>query len=248
MNINNLQTRQQNDKINTKEIRRKIINHSKEIREKHSILKYQNALGLGILCLSISIIIISSLCYLNGYLPWWVCLLINTLCISVVHEIEHDLIHSLYFKTNRIMYNIMMALVWTVRPSTANPWVRKKIHLKHHQMPGTYEDLEERLVSNGQRWGLLRLWMISDFIVASTVLIIQGKSWKERNELFKKSVKAFFPFSLLHSVILYSFILFSLINMTFSLLGVKINWSETTNNLFHLVDVLMVIIIAPNLL
>lgn len=248
MNITNLHIEKSNDKIKTQEIRKVIINHCKELEMKYSILKYQNVLGFGILSFSIGIAIISSLFYLNGYIAWWACIIINALCISVVHEIEHDLIHSLYFKNNRIIHNIMMTLVWIVRPSTANPWIRRKIHLKHHQMSGTYDDLEERLLSNGQRWGLLRLWMISDFMVAVTVLIIQATSWSERRKLFKQAIKTFFPLSFLHSLIAYSFIIFHLINVGSVLFGVPIAWSEMTLKIFNLIDILMVIIIAPNIL
>ena len=248
MNTATLNIEKSNDKINTQEIRRAIMNHCKELERKYSILKHQNALGFGILSFAIGVFIISSLFYLNDYIAWWACIIINALCISVAHEIEHDLIHNLYFKKNRIMHNIMMTLVWIVRPSTANPWVRRKIHLKHHQMPGTYEDLEERLLSNGQRWGLLRLWMISDFMVAVAVIIIQEKSWKEKQELFKQAIKTLFPLSFLHSLIVYSFIVFHLINIVSVLFVMPVAWSEMTLKIFNFIDILMVIIIAPNIL
>ncbi|QHB32931.1 fatty acid desaturase [Yersinia canariae] len=248
MNTTNINIDKQDDRIKSQKIRKAISNHCKEMERKYGILKHQDALGLGILSFSIGIFIVSSLCYLNGYIAWWGCIIINALCLSVVHEIEHDLIHSLYFKRNRVMHNIMMAIVWSVRPSTANPWVRRKIHLRHHQMPGTYEDLEERLLSNGQRWGLLRLWMISDFIVATAVVILQAKSREEKRKLFKKALKAFFPLSVLHSLIAYSFIIFHLINIVSPLLGVAITWSEMTLKVFNVIDVVMVIITAPNIL
>lgn len=248
MNTTSLNIDKYNDKIKSRKIRQAIVNHCKEIEGKYSILKHQDALGFSILYSMIGIIIVSSLCYLNGYIAWWACIIINTLCISVAHEIEHDLIHNLYFKSNRVMHNVMMASVWMVRPSTANPWVRRKIHLRHHQMPGTYEDLEERLLSNGQRWSLLRLWMISDFIVAVAVVILQAESKEERKKLLKKAIKAFFPVSLLHSLIVYSFIIFHLVNVALPLLGIAITWSEMTLKIFNAIDVMMVIIIAPNIL
>ncbi|WP_019210302.1 fatty acid desaturase [Yersinia massiliensis] len=248
MNVNNSNANMLDDKVKSQKVRRAIANHCKKLEERYSILKHQSALGVGILSFVIGVLVVSSLCYLNGYIAWWACIIINALCLSVAHELEHDLIHNLYFKKNRVMQNAMMFLVWIVRPSTANPWVRRKIHLRHHQMPGTYEDLEERLLSNGQRWGLLRLWMISDFIVAVGVLIIQAKSWKERRELFKKACKAFFPLALLHSLIVYSFILFHLINFASSLFGVTIMWSELTLKIFNIIDIMMVVIIAPNIL
>ncbi|WP_145536611.1 fatty acid desaturase [Yersinia kristensenii] len=248
MNTTNLNIEKYNDKIKIQKIRREITNHCKELRNRFHILKHQDALGFFILLSVISIIVASSLCYLNGYIAWWACIIINTLSISIAHEIEHDLIHNLYFKKNRFIHNMMMALVWIVRPSTANPWVRRKIHLKHHQMPGTYEDLEERLLSNGHRWGLLRLWMISDFIVACAVVIMQGKTGKERKRIFRLAIKTFFPLSVLHSLIAYSFIIFHLINVVSVLFGVPVIWSEMTLKIFNFIDIMMVILIAPNIL
>ncbi|ATX62975.1 hypothetical protein LC20_08840 [Yersinia hibernica] len=108
MNTSTINTEKPNDKIRMREVRNAIINHCKEVKERYSILKYQNALGFGILSTMISIIIISSLCYINGYIAWWACIIINALCISVAHEIEHDLLHSLYFKKHRIMQYVIL--------------------------------------------------------------------------------------------------------------------------------------------
>ncbi|MGE4799520.1 hypothetical protein AB8989_03840 [Yersinia hibernica] len=106
MNTSIINTEKPNDKIRIREVRKAIINHCKEVKEKYSILKYQDALGFGILSTMISVI--SSLCYINGYIAWWVCIIINALCISLAHEIEHDLLHSLYFKKHRIMQYIIL--------------------------------------------------------------------------------------------------------------------------------------------
>ncbi|WP_238281942.1 fatty acid desaturase [Yersinia wautersii] len=246
--VKNINSDSDSDSERSKKIRKAIVNYGKEIRLNYPILKYQDALGLGILIMVVAIMFFSSLFYINDYIPWWVCIIVNTLCISVAHEIEHDLIHNLYFKKNRIIHNLMMMIVWIVRPSSANPWVRRKIHLNHHQVSGTYDDLEERLLANGMRWGLFRLWMTSDFIVAVVALIAQGKSLSERWSLFKKAFKAFFPFSFLHSIIVYVFIIFNLTNVIGAWVKNPIYWSEMTLNIMNFISFAMVIIMVPNII
>eukprot|EP01038_Epipyxis_sp_PR26KG_P018939 gene18939-26811_t len=66
----------------------------------------------------------SAALYITGAMAWWVCLLLNAFLASLTHELEHDLIHSMYFRKQRLPHNLMMGLVWLARPSTINPWIR----------------------------------------------------------------------------------------------------------------------------
>ncbi|WEF11423.1 fatty acid desaturase [Pectobacterium actinidiae] len=238
-----------NDDISrAKIIRKVIIDHGKVLRKRHPILNHQDLLGFSA-CTAITVIILlSSLCYLYGYISWWVCLIINTICISVAHEIEHDLIHNLYFRKNRFIHHIMMAIVWLMRPSTASPWMRRDVHLLHHQVSGSENDVEEKFLGNGRKWGLLRILMLSDLVVAAVVMMLNARSELERKKLLSFSVKAFFPFAVFYSLIWYSFLIFHSINIYSTLTETPIMWSDSTTAVMNFIDVAVVIIVGPNML
>ena len=48
---------------------------------------------------------------------------------------------------NAVAQNFMMLVVWIMRPNTINPWYRRDIHILHHKVSGTPQDLEERLAA-----------------------------------------------------------------------------------------------------
>lgn len=140
----------------------------------------------------------------------------------------------------------MMVITWLIRPSTANPWMRRNEHLKHHQLSGTEEDIEEKFLGNGRKWGLLRFMMISDLVVAAIVLMVNTKSSSERYKLLSLSTKSFTPFAIVYSLIWYSFLLFHLLNLL--LIGSPIIWSEKTINIMNFINISTVIIVGPNML
>ncbi|UJD80695.1 fatty acid desaturase [Serratia rubidaea] len=231
-----------------KYIRKNIIAAGSDIKQRFPVLKYQNAIGLGILLFALFSMVVVSALYLNQQIPWWLCLLLNALCLSLAHEIEHDLIHSLYFKKNRFMYHLMMALVWIVRPSSANPWARKTLHLKHHQYSGSELDIEERALSNGTRWGVLRLLMTADLMVAMAVVAWQDKDKGDRLGMVMTGIKAFFPVAMLTWGLWYLFLLVHGVDVAAALLGMPIAWSVGTQALIGDLDMLVVVLIGPNIL
>ncbi|AGB82850.1 fatty acid desaturase [Serratia sp. FGI94] len=231
-----------------KYIRKNIIAAGSDVKQRFPVLKYQNAIGLGILLFALFSMVIVSALYLNQQIPWWLCLILNALCLSLAHEIEHDLIHSLYFKKNRFMYHLMMALVWIVRPSSANPWARKTLHLKHHQYSGSELDIEERALSNGTRWGVLRLLMTADLMVAMTVVAWQDKDKGNRLGMVMTGLKAFFPVAFLTWGLWYLFLLVHGVDIAAALFGMPITWSAGAQALIGDLDMLVVVLIGPNIL
>lgn len=231
-----------------KYIRKNIIAAGSDAKQRFPVLKYQSAIGLGILLFALFSIVIVSTLYLNQLIPWWLCLILNALCLSLAHEIEHDLIHSLYFKKNRFMHHLMMALVWLVRPSSANPWARKTLHLKHHQYSGSELDIEERALSNGTRWGVLRLLMTADLMVAMAVVAWQDKDKGDRLGMVMTGIKAFFPVAMLTWGLWYLFLLVHGVDVAAALLGMPIAWSAGTQALIGDLDMLVVVLIGPNIL
>jgi hypothetical protein len=65
--------------------------------------------------------------------------------ISILHELEHDLIHNLYFRSRVWVQHLMFFVIWFCKLSL-NPWYRRGIHLKHHLVSGHKTDIEERLI------------------------------------------------------------------------------------------------------
>lgn len=145
-----------------------IRSEDKRVRAKYTWLKYQDFLGGGIFVGSVVAMLTISLLYLKlggggqegNASGWWWAALLMALPISILHEMEHDLIHNLYFKKNKVVQDFMFYIIWLCKLHV-NPWFRRKIHLWHHAVSGQPNDVEERLVGLGIPFGLRRLAMIS---------------------------------------------------------------------------------------
>jgi len=96
--------------------------------------------------------------YLHGVLVWWLAIPLMALPISILHELEHDLIHDLYFRSRAWVQHLMFFVIWFCKLSL-NPWYRRGIHLKHHLVSGQKADIEERLIGLGLPFDLLRLFV-----------------------------------------------------------------------------------------
>lgn len=86
------------EKIDT--VTRSITEHGNYLRERYPVLQHQNALGASVMVFSLTGMVITGGLYIKGFIPAWLCIFINALLTSFIHEIEHDLIHRLYFSLN----------------------------------------------------------------------------------------------------------------------------------------------------
>ena len=102
------------------------------LRKKYTILQYQDMIGLGIMLVSLAGMIGSGYLYFTDVIPAWACIISAAIFASISHELEHDLIHRQYFKKNNFMHNLMMLVVWIMRPNTVSPWYRRGRHGRHH--------------------------------------------------------------------------------------------------------------------
>ena len=91
-----------------------------------------------------------------SWMPMAIIVLCISLSISILHEIEHDLIHNLYFKHSPLIQNIIFFIIWIAK-FNVNPWWRRKIHLHHHNKSGQISDVEERLIGLGLPLGHTRI-------------------------------------------------------------------------------------------
>ncbi|VVO86344.1 hypothetical protein PS732_02112 [Pseudomonas fluorescens] len=229
-------------------IRQVVLAKGMELRERYPILKHQDALGAGILAFALAGMIGSAALYITGHMTWWVCLLLNAFFASLTHELEHDLIHSMYFRKQRVPHNLMMGLVWLARPSTINPWIRRHLHLNHHKVSGTETDMEERAITNGEPWGFARLLMVGDNMMSAFIRLLRAPTWAHKWNILKRVFKVYAPLALLHWGAWYVFLGFHAASGIASLLGAPIEWSATTVSVMQVIDIAAVVIIGPNVL
>ncbi|VVP46529.1 fatty acid desaturase [Pseudomonas fluorescens] len=229
-------------------IRQVVLAKGMELRERYPILKHQDALGAGILAFALAGMIGSAALYVTGHMAWWVCLLLNAFFASLTHELEHDLIHSMYFRKQRVPHNLMMGLVWLARPSTINPWIRRHLHLNHHKVSGTETDMEERAITNGEPWGFARLLMVGDNMMSAFIRLLRAPTWAHKWSILKRVFKVYAPLALLHWGAWYVFLGFHAANGIAYLLGGSIEWSATTLSVMQVIDIAAVVIIGPNVL
>jgi fatty acid desaturase len=138
-------------------IRRRIRLAESRLVARHPSLGHRDALGATSCLVSASGMVTLGWLYAAGLSPAWITILGCAFLASVLHEIEHDLIHFLYFKNRPLVQDAMMLLVWLFRGNVIHGWYRRRIHFHHHRASGSATDVEERLLGLGQPWGFRRL-------------------------------------------------------------------------------------------
>lgn len=139
-------------------VHKAILAEDKRLRAAHPWLRHQDAIGLTIWTGSLLAMTALAALHLGGALPWWLAIPLIALPISLLHELEHDLIHQLYFKGRTAVQSVLFTGIWLAKGSL-NPWTRAALHLHHHHHSGQIGDVEERLLGLGVRPLPLRLLM-----------------------------------------------------------------------------------------
>ncbi|MBA4108352.1 MAG: fatty acid desaturase [Leptothrix sp. (in: Bacteria)] len=187
-------------------VKRVVTQEGARLRQRFPLLKQQNAIGAAILALSWAGMLASAAGYVQGALPAWATIGLVAFFASFTHELEHDLIHWMYFRQKPWAHHLMMALVWLARPSTINPWLRREIHFNHHKHSGTERDIEERAITNGERWGLRRFLMTGDNMLSVLLRLHRAPNRKLRVRMLTRTMAAYFPLGLLHWALWYVFL------------------------------------------
>ncbi len=246
----------------TQRIRQEVNQAAQQARQAHPWLAHQNAIGLAIQLGSITGMVICAVLYLQGWLPWWVTVPLVAILASFTHEIEHDLIHLLYFKNKPWVQDLLLLLGWIARPSTINPWLRRELHFHHHKQSGQRTDMEERGITNGEPWGLKRLLMIGDGMLAvvlrlpTTVrytgtYITQVQKPKTRRALRRAIIEkmlAYMPLGHACWTTWHAFVLFHGADIIARLAGHPIDWHPAVLSVMPWVDALTVCLVGPNVL
>ena len=126
------------------------------LRAAHPWLRHQDAIGLALWLVGVVGVGAVAWAYLHALVPAWATVVAVALLASILHELEHDLIHNLYFKAQPWLQHLMLTGIWLGKVSL-NPWTRRVLHLRHHRISGQVGDVEERLIGLGERNLLLRL-------------------------------------------------------------------------------------------
>lgn len=248
------------DAVRQKTVQREIMQVSDELRKRHGWLRHQNGIGFTIFAVSIAGILANAWFYANGWLSASWVILLTAFWTSLLHELEHDLIHWMYFRKNRLMHHLMMLGVYLFRPTTINPWIRRHLHFRHHKISGTETDLEERAITNGEKWGLRRFFMTGDNMLAFYLRAV--RSVKEvarlydsgaisKRELWNLRLIAafgYFPIGVAAYAIWHGFVLYYGVNGVAWLAGTTVDWPVWVEAQLGWVHFAVVTLIAPNVL
>jgi len=250
------------DAEKTDHIRKTILEEGRALRRRHPWLeKHQNLIGATIMAVSLMGMIASGALYVMGIIPWWVCVPVTAIFASLIHELEHDLIHLMYFKNRPWANDLMLALGWLARASTISPFVRRKLHLHHHKFSGTESDLEERGITNGEPWGVRRLLMTGDNMLA--VLLrpftmqravrqyIRSQAPASSGDARKMSIQqllSYAPLGNLYYLLFHSWIVAHLVLFTAQLSGNPIALSAELSTALGALDTFAVVYMLPSFL
>ena len=257
--LDDIKIKNTEDELKTKIIRKEVQQAYKEFRAKYPFLQHQNAIGFFIFSFSIVMIILSAVLYLQHKIPTVAVVLSVAFWTSFLHELEHDLIHFMYFKKNKFMQNLMMLGVWVFRPMTINPWLRRDIHFHHHRVSGTKTDLEERGVTNGEPWDFKRLITVADVVLGGilrgTIIrrdiidaVKSGEITREHSLIFKRvKLYGMLPFSILLYLIWYFFLAHYAIHFISVVFNSGYQSPAIIEAQFRWINPLVFILILPNL-
>ena len=248
------------DDQKTVRIRKAAIQAGKDIRRKYPILQHQDAIGFGIFLTCVVMIAGASILYLKGMLSIWLLIPFNAFWMSLLHELEHDLIHWMYFRKHPWVMNLMLGVGWILRPLTINPWFRRELHFHHHKYSGTLHDVEERGITNGEKWSLKRLISTPDLLLGGILraasirndLINEvkiGHLPREQALRFKFfKMYGMLPFTIFMHLVWYVFVIHHLIHGLSGLFDLGYESPVWLEAQFSWINPLVAILVIPNLL
>lgn len=244
----------------SREIRKEINQSYQQLKEQYPLLKNQDFIGFSIFLISIIIIIATSVGWYKAIVPTWLMIIVNAFFMGILHEIEHDLIHWLYFKKKKTVHHFMLFGVWILRPLTINPWIRRKLHYHHHKYSGTLHDVEERGVANGEKWSIKRLLMTADVVLGGMLRIqrlfsdmdgeVKNGNFKKETstELKRFALLSLLPLTILAHVILYLFFADQLLKWLNIQFMTDLSLPSYIENIVKSLHVVIYTILLPNLL
>jgi fatty acid desaturase len=217
-----------------------IRDEDRRLRGRHRWLARQDALGLGCFVVSVAAMAGIAWGYLAQAIPWWLAIVAMAPPISILHELEHDLIHDLYFKGRRTIQGAMfLVIAWA--KLNASPWYRRRLHLHHHKRSGQRDDAEERLIGIGLPAGWYRLLLAVHPMFAGRVA---RDLWRESPEFrAHHDLRASLPQFVVFAAVLLLQPALGLLRIVAPALAALV-----PAELQATLDALMVLLVAPNVL
>lgn len=235
-----------NEMDRVRKINRMIRYSDRKLKRKYPVLLNQDRLGIIIFLLSALLMILTGFGYIQGLLPAYSVIMINAFFASILHELEHDLIHGLYFKETWLE-KMMMWGVWIFRGNTPSPFYRKKIHLLHHRESGQITDIEEQMIGNGMKYGWKRFLVMFDQNLA--FLLNAGTVAKTAPDLkIGEMVKSAFPVSAVFTFLLNMIILFNSISFIQSSYFTDFVLPDYFTKVLSVLNIIGVTYVFPNVL
>ncbi|MBL8032534.1 MAG: fatty acid desaturase [Leptospiraceae bacterium] len=225
-------------------ISRSIRMADRYLRRHFPVLNHQDFLGFSIWLGSIAGMLGMTALYFYGLAPAWSVIIVNAILASFLHELEHDLIHSLYFKETWVE-KMMMWGVWIFRLNTPSPFYRKKIHLLHHKDSGQPSDIEEQMIGNGMKWGPKRIITMLDQGLAFLINAHRVKKTAPKLSL-SEMAKAAFPFTYMYQATSLLFINGNLYLLIMPLVQPSFTPAPWFGEVMTIVNFLAVVVGLPN--
>ncbi len=252
---------QLSDAEKTARIRQVVIEAGMDLRRRHPWLRHQDVIGVVIMLVSLAGMLGSATAYYHDLIAWWLCIPLVAMFASLIHELEHDLIHLMYFRKRPGINRLMLILGWIARPSTVNPLVRRKLHLHHHKHSGTESDLEERGITNGEPWGVRRLLMLGDNMLAiylrprQTFRMVRAfiaaqkpASKAEVRVLAREQRLSYVPLGTLYYLAWHGFLIYHVSALIAASLGAPLQLSPAAQSTVDVLDFLAVTWMLPSFL
>jgi fatty acid desaturase len=165
---------------NSSAIQQIIRDEDRRLRDRFTFLVHQDAIGLIFFFGALAAVALFATLYIKGKIYWWFATGAIAVAISILHELEHDLIHNLYFKGRKWLKDSCLFVIWWAKLH-ANPWWRADQHLHHHRRSGQEDDFEERMLGIGLPLGPLR------FLIAFYPVVMLLYLHKLRHQIVKSS-------------------------------------------------------------
>ena len=219
---------------------RAIRDEERRLRAKHRWLAHQDALGLAVFLISLLAMAGLTWGYLAAGLAWWIVVPALALPISLLHELEHDLIHDLYFKNSRRVQDALFFVIGWAKVG-GSPWFRRGIHLHHHRRSGQPDDAEERLIGIGLPAGLYRVLIAMHPIFAGPVVPAIRRAWP--GFAAEAGVRGGLPTFVVFGAVLFGWPLLKILMVVAPELAAGVPPA-----IQRTVDILMVLLVAPNVL
>lgn len=206
------------------------------------------------------IIVAVSIGWYQAIVPTWLMIVVNAFFMGILHEIEHDLIHWLYFKKQKPIHHFMLFSVWILRPLTINPWIRRTLHYHHHKFSGTLHDVEERGVTNGEPWSVKRLFTTADIVLGGLLrlqLMFKDMDREVKNGNLKDETSStlkritflgLIPLTIVAHVILYFFFADLLMHFINTKFLTNFSFPSYIENILSSLNVVIYTLLLPNLL